>query len=144
MRRVRILVVSSPALSRLIEHLFRGRPEFKVVGTVGGFHNLPVHTEGQSPELIIASVKPVKTGICTAVFSLKRSSPLSKLILICPMSDLKREARKCGADVCLDQENLVLHLVPAATELSAQTRIAASRPHRARAGSATGAFSLKK
>ena len=45
MRKVRILVISSASLSKVIEHLFRGRSEFEVVGSVNGLRALRRESE---------------------------------------------------------------------------------------------------
>ena len=127
MRKTRILLVSSPSLSRIVEHLFRGRSEFEIVGALSGLGSVGRQTERLLPELIVADVKPVSIGICRVVASIKKSSPLSKLILICPVEDLARAARKCGADACLNDEKLAGHLLRTARTL-------ADRPKMANAG----------
>ena len=127
MRKVRILVVSPPALSQLIEYLFRAQPEFEVVGSVSGWKNMGQQAGRLCPELIVANVKPVRTAVCQVVTSIKRSSPLSKLILICPARDFMVDARRCGADACLEQEELVRRLLGTALALSERTRPTASR-----------------
>jgi hypothetical protein len=118
MRKVRILVVSPPALSRVIKHLVRGRPEFEIVGSIGGLKTLALEAGRLLPELIVANVKPVGTGICTAVVAIRNSSPSAKLIVICPVADLIKSALRCGADACVEQEQLVFRLLPAASALS--------------------------
>ena len=118
MRKTTILVISSPSFSRVIEHLFRGRSEFEVVGTLSGLRSLGRHAGRLHPELIVANVKPVSIGICRVVDSIKHSSPLSKLILICPVEDLARVARKRGADACLKDEKLAGQLLRMARTLS--------------------------
>lgn len=125
MRKVRILIVSPPALSQLIEYLFRGRPEFEVVGSLSRLGST-ARAGRLSPELIVANVKPVRTGVCEVVASIKRSSPLSKLILICPARDFMTGARRSGADACLEQEQLVRRLLGTAWALSERAKPAAS------------------
>jgi hypothetical protein len=117
MRKVRILLISPPALSQLIEHLFRDRNGLEVVGRVDGLDGA-AEARRLLPELIVANVKPVRTSIGPAVSSIKRSSPLSKLILVCSVSDFISGARRWGADACLNQEQLVHRLVPTALALS--------------------------
>jgi DNA-binding NarL/FixJ family response regulator len=119
MRKVRILVVSPPALSRVIKHLVSGRPEFEIVGSIGSLKSLPQEAGRLLPELIVANVKPVGMGICPAVIAIRNSSPLAKLIVICPITDLVKDALRCGADACLEQEKLVFRLLPTASALSA-------------------------
>jgi hypothetical protein len=119
-RKIRILLVGSSAISQVIQHLFHNQADFEVVGSVRGLKSLAQHADRLLPELIVANVKPVRTGVCPAVIAIKQSSPYSKLILICPVGALIGAARKCGADACLDQEMLVRRLVPTASALSAR------------------------
>ena len=118
MRKITILVISSPSLSRIIEYLFRGRAEFEVVGTLSDLGGLGRQAERLVPELIVANVKPMSLRVCRVVASIKKSSPLSKVILICPLEDLARAARKCGADACLQDEKLARHLLRTARGLA--------------------------
>jgi hypothetical protein len=118
MRKTTVLVVSPPALGQLVRYLFDGRPEFEVVGTFENLSNLTRHSRRLLPEIIVANVKPVTTGVCPAILSIKKSSPLSKVIVICSIRDIIRGARRCGADACLEQEKLVFHLLPTARVLS--------------------------
>ena len=127
MRKVRILVVSPPALSQLIEHLFRDRPEFEVVGSLSALRRTEEEAGRLCPDLIVANVKPVRTGVCQVVAAIRRSSPLSKLILICPARDFMTGARRCGADACLEQEKVVRRLLETAWALSEPSRPTASR-----------------
>jgi hypothetical protein len=126
-RKVRILVVSPPALSQVIEYLLRAQPEFEVVGSLSGLRSVGQQAGRLSPELIVANVKPVRTSVCRVVASIKRSSPSSKLILFCPARDFMAGARRCGADACLEQEQLVRRLLGTAWALSERIRPHASR-----------------
>lgn len=117
MPKVKVLIIGPPALAHLLEYLLGSRSEFEIVGRVGRFRDLSSCTICP-PALIVAYVKPVGTGVGPAIASIKAFSPLSKMILICPVRELQRRARKCGADACLDEENLVFHLLPTARVLS--------------------------
>jgi chemotaxis response regulator CheB len=127
LRKITILVSSSPSLARVIEHLFRGRPEFEIIGNSDNLGSLGQQAGRLLPDLIVANVKPVSIGIRRAVTSIKQSSPLSKLILICPLEDLSRVARQSGADAYLKDEKLTSHLLRMAHTLS-------DRPAMANAG----------
>ncbi len=128
LRKVSILIVSPPALSQVIEYLFRDRPEFEVVGCLSGLRNMGQQRVGRlCPELIVANVKPVRTAVYQVVASIKRFSPSSKLILICPAKDFMAVGRRCGADACLEQEKLVRRLLGTALALTERTKPAASR-----------------
>ena len=125
-RKIRILVYSSAALFQAIRHVFQGRNEFEIIGQSGSVRDLAEKSEQLLPELIVANLKPVRTGICSAVLAIKHSSPLSKLILICPVEDLAPMARKCGADACLQDEKLNRHLVRTACTLADRFRLASA------------------
>jgi hypothetical protein len=127
LHKITILVGSSPSLARVIEHLFRGRAEFEIIGNSNNLGSLGQQAGRLLPDLIVANVKPVSIGIRRAVTSIKKSSPLSKLILICPLEDLSCVARQSGADAYLKDEKLTSHLLRMARTLS-------DRPHMADAG----------
>jgi hypothetical protein len=116
--KIKVLIVSSPSLARVIRHLFRGRAEFEIIGTFNGLGSLEQNAGRLLPDLIIANVKPVSLGIRRAIASIKLSSPLSKLILTCPLEDLSRVARQSGADAYLKDEKLAGHLLRMARTLS--------------------------
>jgi hypothetical protein len=111
--KVKLLVVGGPAFLKIIRHLFDGQPDFEVVGSIGGFGSLARKTKRLGPKLIIASVKPVGTNVSRAVRTIKNSSPLSKLILICSVKHFSEGARMSGADACLEPNELVRGLLPA-------------------------------
>lgn len=117
MRKVTVLLIGPVALAQLIGHLFRGKSEFEIVGRIGQLGDLP-STSQHSPALIVASVKPIGTGVVATITSIKKFSPSSKLILISPVREFARGALAHGADACLDQEKLVFHLLPTARGLS--------------------------
>ena len=127
LQKITVLVFSPPPLCQVIDHLFRGRPDFEIVGRISGLRDVGRQAGRLLPELIVASVKPVSTGICRAVSSIKQSSPASKLILICSLPDFAPVARKCGVDACLNDEELVGHLLPMA-------QVVVKYPRRARSG----------
>jgi chemotaxis response regulator CheB len=116
-RKIRILVYSSAGLVHVIRHVFQGRNEFEIIGQSGSVHRLAKKSGQLVPELIVVNLKPVRTGICSAVLAIKRSSPLAKLILICPITDLNLTGRRCGADACMAPEDVVLRLPRTAAAL---------------------------
>ena len=117
-RRVRILVYSSAPLLRAIRHIFAGRDEFEIVGEKGSVRRLAETSAEIAPQLIVADLKPVRTGVSSAVSAIKHSSPLAKLILICPLTDLKPAGRRCGADACLAPEEILTRLPRTVSALS--------------------------
>jgi hypothetical protein len=116
--KIRILVYSSAPLFHAIRHVFQGRDEFEIVGESGSVRRLAEASEAIVPQLIVADLKPVRTGICAAILAIKHSSPLAKLILICPLTGLNPTGRRCGADACLAPEDLFLQLPRTAFALS--------------------------
>jgi len=126
-RKVKVLVIARPALSHVVRHVFRGRREFEVVASLTGLRNLKQRAGALLPDLIVANVSPLRTDIRRAVTCIKRSSPLSKLILICPIREFADGARRCGADACLEEEKLLGLLLPTARALSERPLPA---PHR--------------
>ena len=122
MRKITILIAGPPPISRIIRYLFASHPEFEVVGNQGGLKKLAPRAGRLPPELIVAAVKPVSTSVDSAVLAIKRSSPSSKLIFICSVSDFISVALKSGADACLEPETLLLRLLPTASALTARSR----------------------
>src|SRR5580658_2268644 len=105
--RVRVLVVGSPALGRVLKHLFADRRDFEVVGSLRGLKSLERQADRLLPKLIVAEVKAVSAGVGATARAIKRRSPLSKLILLCPIREFDSSARRFGADACLDPEGLI-------------------------------------
>jgi len=123
LRKITILVVGDPPLARIIGHLFRGRSEFEVTGAVSGLESLERQAGQLLPELIVADVKPVSTGICRVVASIRQFSPVSRLILFCPVEGLAVAVRKCGAEACLTDEKLAARLLRTARILADLPRL---------------------
>ena len=94
-------------------------PDFEVVSSLRGLKGLAPQAERLRPKLIVAGAKPVSSEVGAMVRAIKRASPLSKLILLCPVSDFVSSARRYGADACLDPEKLIAQLLPTASALSA-------------------------
>ncbi len=111
--------VSPPALFRLIGHLFHAQADFQIIAGQRGLRGLERQAERLLPELIVLNIKPVSRNACRMVASLKRSSPGSKLILICPAEEYSLDARHCGVAACLEAEELIRRLVPTVRKLSA-------------------------
>ena len=117
-RKTRILVYSSAHLFHAICHVFEGRGDFEIVGHSGSIRQLAEKSREFVPELVIANLKPVRTGICSVVLAIKHSLPLAKLILICPVTDLNAVGKRCGADACLSPDDLLVRLPRTASALS--------------------------
>ena len=124
-----MLIIGSPGLAQIIGHLFQNRPEFEVVGTATGLRSLTEKVNRLLPELIVASLEPVRSDVCKTVASVKQSSPSSRLIVVCPIRDLLDGARRCGADAGLNPEHLVSRLVPTLLAMSARQSQGSAATH---------------
>ena len=120
--KVRVLVVGSPALGRVLKHLFAQGGDFEVVGSLRGLKSLERQSDRLLPKLIVAEVKAVSTGVGATARTIKQRSPSSKLILVCSGREFVSSARRFGADACLDPEELIAQLLPTAVALSADSR----------------------
>ena len=119
MSPIRVLVAVKPrALQRLIEYLFRNRPELKVVARVSDGGNLAPAIRRASPDLIVANSKLFGGEINGAVAALKRSHPESKLIVLCSVDGFAREVERRGADACLAEESVGTELLETVWALS--------------------------
>jgi hypothetical protein len=116
--KIRVLVIGTRALFRIVTHLFAAETEFEVIGSLRSTKNLAPQAERPLPRLIVAGVKPVGAGVGAAVSAIKRASPASRLILLCHERSFVSGARRFGADACLDPEKLIAQLLPTASALS--------------------------
>jgi hypothetical protein len=120
--KVSVLVVGSPSLGRVVKHLFAGGRDFEVVGSLRGLKSLERQAGRLLPKLIVAEVKAVSSGVGATARTIKRRSPLSRLILLCSVPEFVSSARRYGADACLDPEELIAQLIPTAAALSTHSR----------------------
>jgi AmiR/NasT family two-component response regulator len=107
------MVAGPAALTGIIAELFGDRPEFDIVASVPGLRGLARKAARVAPDLIVVHIKPIGTSVCGMVESIKRASPRSRLLVICAVPDFMKDARRCGADACVEQEQLVAGLLPA-------------------------------
>ncbi len=111
--KTRVLVAGPERLNGIIAELFDGRPEFEVITCAPGVRGLARKAKGLLPDVIVASIKPIGTGVCRTVESIRKSSPRSRLVVICPVRDFMNDALKSGADAYVEQERIVAGLLPA-------------------------------
>ena len=130
MRKTRILIVNSPSLAQIIRHIVRDRSDFEVADVTATARGVSRAAKDLLPDVIVANVRPVEAGVRELVASLRRYDPRSKIILACPQHEFLGAAAKCGADVCVEQERLVLRLVPTILTLTGGRRREAARVHR--------------
>lgn len=120
-QKVEVLVAVEPApLLRVIEHLFRRRPEFRIVARPSGGSALVRQASRLRPELIIFNMRLLGQEASKIIREVKLASPDSKLIVTGFLQGFRLHARECGADAYLEEEQLVRRLVPTAQRLLSQ------------------------
>ena len=102
---------------RVIEHLFCNQPNLRVVARSSNGGRLARYAACLKPEVIVAHARLYGSQTAKAVAEVKRSSPASKLILICSFQRSPSQLRKSGADACLLEEALVRQLIPVVQKL---------------------------
>jgi len=115
LQQMRVLVVvRTRPLMRVIDYLFCNEAELRIVARSNNGDRLVQYAACLRPELIVAHERLLGKTASVAVAEIKRSSPASKLILICSSrcSSQKSpyELCRCGADACLREEALVQQL----------------------------------
>src|SRR5205809_4522252 len=103
---------------RVIEYLLCNQPNLRVVARFSNGSRLAKYAASLKPELIVAQAKVLDTQTAKAVAEVKRSSPASKLILICSFQRSPRQFRKGGADACLFEEAVVRQLISVVRKLA--------------------------
>ena len=111
MQEVRVLVVvRTRPLMRVIDYLFCNEPELRIVARSNNGDRLVQYAACLRPELIIAHARLLGKTASETVAEIKRSSPVSKVILIYSSQKSPYELCGCGADACLREEALVQQL----------------------------------
>jgi DNA-binding NarL/FixJ family response regulator len=105
-----LVVVRTLPLMRVIDHLFCDEPGVRVIARSNNGDRLVPYSACLRPELIIAHARLLGKTANKALAEIKRSSPASKVILICSSQKPPHELRRCGADACLREEALVQRL----------------------------------
>jgi hypothetical protein len=112
-----LLAVKSLALQHLIECLLKSRPELEILVGRAERNTLAQLLRRSLPHLVVASSRISGPAKETAAL-VKRSSPGTKLIVICSVDGFGRDLRKCGADASLAEESVVRRLMSTVTSLS--------------------------
>ena len=108
MRKVRVVVGLSPrSLLRAVEHLLCAQKSLRIISRSSRRYHLLVHSCQQSPELIVVNVRLLGRRVSETIAEIRRLSPQSKLILVCPIKEFSRAIDRCGADGGIDEEALV-------------------------------------
>lgn len=121
--RLRVLVAVKPrSLVRLIEHLFHDDPELFIVGRPAEGTGLARRARRLAPDVVVASTRLLGRKHGPVLADLRRFSPASKLILICPAEAFGSVARASAADAHLAEEAIVRRLVPTLRQLGARVQ----------------------
>jgi chemotaxis response regulator CheB len=117
--KTRVLVaVESLALQHLIQHLLSTTPEITLLTRRSRGASLAQAVRRSLPDLVVANTRLSRADARETVATIKGSSPGLKLIMICSVDGFERDVRKCGADACLAEEELVRLLKPTVSMLS--------------------------
>ncbi len=111
MRRVRVVIGVSPRpLLRAVEHLLCTQESIRIVSRCSYKNHLLAHSCLQSPELIVVNARLLGRRLCESIAEIRRRSPQSRLILVCPIKEFSSAVGNCGADGGIDEEALVRDL----------------------------------
>lgn len=137
MEKFKVVIAASPRpLVRVIEHLLSSHQELQIVSRSSRLSHLLTYACYLLPELIIVNTRLMGREIDQTIAEIKRLSPKSKLILICPFKELSQTVRRSGADADLQEDALVTGLSPLVRkvipELSPNSVIGARRETSAR------------
>ncbi len=116
---VTLALVRTPALGRAVRWILNESPSLRTVTRAGEKQSLNTVAGRVRPQLVVISSELLAEKPRQTLDSVRRSSPDSKLLLICPCPVLTEEARKWGADACLETDVLVRRLLPTVQKLIA-------------------------
>jgi DNA-binding NarL/FixJ family response regulator len=119
LQKVRVVIAVEPiALSKVIEHLYGGAPEIQIISCLHEVLPLARQVKRLQPDLIIVNARLLGSKAYEMFTSIKRASPRSKLIFTDFDAELAGFAREWGADIYLEEEGLVKHLLSATRQLT--------------------------
>ncbi len=117
--RAKVLVAVQPtSMGKVIQHLFRTHPELELVEHRSAAESLPRRAERLRPDVIVANARVLGRSRWQMLAEIKRSSPESKLVVICPMGGAANKARENGADASVEEEAVVRQLMPTVRRLA--------------------------
>jgi hypothetical protein len=102
--------VQSEALARVIQHVLRGQAGISGIQFADSKQGLAEQAQRLRPRLIIVSFRLLGRDASATLAQLKRTSPQSKLILICNFEEFGMPAGTGIADACVLDETLVQQL----------------------------------
>jgi DNA-binding NarL/FixJ family response regulator len=90
METIKVLVaVKSEALARVIQHVLHGQPGISGIDFADSEHELMEQAQRLRPDLIIVNSRLFGRAAGAALTQLKRTNPLSKLILTCNFEEYR-------------------------------------------------------
>lgn len=123
-QKVKVLIAVEPLpLLRVIEHVFGGAPEIRIISRLHETLHLVRQVRRLQPDLIIVNAKLLGPSACELFNQVKRASPHSKLILTDFNAGSPPPFRQWGVDVYLDEETLVQQLLSKSLLLTAQRAV---------------------
>ena len=105
-----LIALDPPAFVRLIGHLLHGRPDLRIVGRCSKSGAL-ARAGRLAPDVIISNTRP-GAAPDDILAGLKRSSPVSTLIVLTHARGRSVCRSPAGADACLPEEAVVTRLLP--------------------------------
>ena len=124
---MRVVIAAAPRpLVRVVEHLLSGQED---VSRSSQKDHLLTYASTLLPDLIVVNSRLMGREVRETIAEIKRLSPKSKLILVCPFAEFSDAVRDCGADADLEEDALVGSLPPLVRRiLSESQRDASSEP----------------
>jgi DNA-binding NarL/FixJ family response regulator len=118
--------VQSEALARVIRHVLRGHAGISGIQFADSEQELTEQAQRLRPRLIIVSSRLLGRDASATLAQLKRTSPQSKLILICNFEEFSMTAGTGIVDVCVLDETLVQQLPAIVRRLTSGLRAKSS------------------
>jgi DNA-binding NarL/FixJ family response regulator len=116
-----LLALTSPGMLRVVEHLLEELPDMRIVDRSATAAALPADAARWAPDVIVASTRFLGRELDRQAAQVRGSSPRSKLLLITSDGEWRlTSAHRSAADASLDEEDLVLGLLPLVHTLAAR------------------------
>jgi DNA-binding NarL/FixJ family response regulator len=112
----------------VIEHLLRHSEAVEILGSVEEASRLVPLALPRAPDVILANLRLLGKEPSELIAAIKRSSPVSRLVLTSHVEVLPPAAERWGADACIAEEALVERLLPLLGKLRLTQRAASAHP----------------
>ena len=124
---MRVVIAAAPRpLVRVVEHLLSGQEDVQIVSRSSQKDHLLTYASTLLPDLIVVNSRLMGREVRQTIAEIKRLSPKSKLILVCPFAELSDAVRDCGADADLEEDALVGSLPPLVRRILSESQQDAS------------------